>query len=559
MLDGRWRSTVERGLEPVGRSLHRAGVTADALTIFGLVVAVATGLVIADGHLVLGVIGLILCGLPDILDGSVARQSGRAGPRGAFFDSVCDRVADAALLLGIAWYLADEDPRLPVLVMAVLALSMLITYERARAESLGFQARGGLMERAERLVLIGIGLAFDILVPILWIMLVLTAITAVQRFVKVWRQATPAKPRRTRHPRRRRRRPRHQDARRVVGRPPSGAAVAIGQLRVGAAPLISAAPHDRNRALASILPRRTAYFAYRAGAEVARLVPEPLGGPFTRAVSAMAPAVFAQRRRQVERNLRRIHGPGYGGRELQRAVAATFDSYGRYFYELFLLPTRSRAWIEQHFVCHGEEHIRAATDAGTGAVLALPHLGNWDQAGAWLAGRGYRVTVVAETLEPPELFDWFVSTRAQLGMRVIPLSPTAGTEVLKALRANEVVCLLCDRDLTGEGISVDFFGERTTMPAGPAMAAVRGGRTHHPRGLLLPPRRGGGGLHRGAPRHRSTRPPPRRHGADHPGPRPPVRGDDPARAHALAPAAAQLAERPARGPARSRSRAMIGG
>jgi CDP-diacylglycerol--glycerol-3-phosphate 3-phosphatidyltransferase len=201
MLDGRWRSTVERGLEPVGRGLHRAGVTADALTIFGLVVAVATGLVIADGHLVLGVVGLILCGLPDILDGSVARQSGRAGPRGAFFDSVCDRVADAALLLGVAWYLADQDPRLPVLVMAVLALSMLITYERARAESLGFQARGGLMERAERLVLIGVGLAFDVLVPVLWIMLVLTAITAVQRFVKVWRQATPARPRRSRHPR----------------------------------------------------------------------------------------------------------------------------------------------------------------------------------------------------------------------------------------------------------------------------------------------------------------------------------------------------------------------
>jgi CDP-diacylglycerol--glycerol-3-phosphate 3-phosphatidyltransferase len=202
MLDGRWRSSVERGLEPVGKRLHRIGVTADALTIFGLVVAVVTGLLIADGHLLLGLLGLILCGLPDILDGSVARQSGRAGPRGAFFDSVCDRVADAALLLGIAWYLSNQDPQLPVLVMAVLALSMLITYERARAESLGFQARGGLMERAERLVLIGVGLAFDVLVPVLWIMLVLTAITAVQRFVKVWRQATPERARRARHPRR---------------------------------------------------------------------------------------------------------------------------------------------------------------------------------------------------------------------------------------------------------------------------------------------------------------------------------------------------------------------
>ena len=112
---------------------------------------------------------------------------------------MCDRVADAAIFCGLAWYLADQDPKLPVLVMAVLAFSMLITYERARAESLGFQARGGLMERAERLVLLGIGLAFDVLVPMLWIMLVLTAITAVQRFVKVWRQATPARPRRTRH------------------------------------------------------------------------------------------------------------------------------------------------------------------------------------------------------------------------------------------------------------------------------------------------------------------------------------------------------------------------
>jgi CDP-diacylglycerol--glycerol-3-phosphate 3-phosphatidyltransferase len=199
MLDGRWRAKVERGLEPVGEGLHRVGISADGLTIIGLVVAVATAFAIASGHLVLGVIGVVLTGVPDILDGSVARSSGRAGPRGAFFDSVCDRVADAAIFAGVAWYLIDEDPRLPVLVLAVLALSMLITYERARAESLGFVARGGLMERAERLVLLGVGLAFDILPPVLWIMLVLTAFTAVQRFVKVWRQATPEPSRRPRH------------------------------------------------------------------------------------------------------------------------------------------------------------------------------------------------------------------------------------------------------------------------------------------------------------------------------------------------------------------------
>jgi KDO2-lipid IV(A) lauroyltransferase len=83
--------------------------------------------------------------------------------------------------------------------------------------------------------------------------------------------------------------------------------------------------------------------------------------------------------------------------------------------------------------------------------------------------------VVAEPVEPPELFDWFVDTRRRVGMRVIALSPTAGAEALAALRANEAVCLLCDRDLTGDGIGVDFFGERTTLPAGPATLALRSG------------------------------------------------------------------------------------
>ena len=192
MLDGRWRAKVEEGLEPVGRGLHSIGVTADALTVFGLFSALATAALIANGNLLLAVFGLILTGLPDILDGSVARQSGTAGNRGAFFDSVCDRVADGFIFVGVAWYLTAQGSDLAVLAMAVLALSMLISYERARAESLGYSARGGLMERLERTVLLGIGLAFDILVPVLWVMLVLTAITAVHRFVMVWRQATPS-------------------------------------------------------------------------------------------------------------------------------------------------------------------------------------------------------------------------------------------------------------------------------------------------------------------------------------------------------------------------------
>jgi KDO2-lipid IV(A) lauroyltransferase len=178
---------------------------------------------------------------------------------------------------------------------------------------------------------------------------------------------------------------------------------------------------------------------------------------------------------QIERNLRRVHGPAFGGPELRRSVAATFDSYGRYFYELFRLPGVSTQWIDAHTDVTGAEHIAAAIAAGAGVVLALPHLGNWDFGGAWLAGQGYPVTVVAEPVEPPELFDWFVETRRRLGMRVIALSSAAGAEALAALRSNECVCLVCDRDLTGDGVEVEFLGERTTLPAGPATLALRSG------------------------------------------------------------------------------------
>jgi len=122
----------------------------------------------------------------------ITREEAKTVPRGAFFDSVADRVSDTMLLGGVAWYLADtHGGLLPLLPMAVLGASLIISYERAKAEALGFNAKGGVMERAERVILLGLGLLFPVLlIPVLWIMLVLTIVTAVQRFVKVWRQAS---------------------------------------------------------------------------------------------------------------------------------------------------------------------------------------------------------------------------------------------------------------------------------------------------------------------------------------------------------------------------------
>lgn len=197
MFDGRFRTNIEKGLAPVGRNLRRTGIKADHLTLLGIVMAAAAAVAIGSGALRGGLVLLLLTGLPDALDGAVAKASGTASPRGAYFDSVADRLTDGLLLGGVAWYLADTDPGLVVLLpFAVYVASALVSYQRAKADALGFDARGGLMERAERLVLLGLGLLFsELLVPVLWLMLVLTAFTAGQRFVKVWRQGSAQRPR----------------------------------------------------------------------------------------------------------------------------------------------------------------------------------------------------------------------------------------------------------------------------------------------------------------------------------------------------------------------------
>jgi CDP-diacylglycerol---glycerol-3-phosphate 3-phosphatidyltransferase len=197
MFDGRFRTNIEQAIKPVGANLRKTGVTPDHLTVLGIVMATAAAVTIGAGYLRAGLLLVLLAGIPDLLDGAVAKASGMASTRGAFFDSVSDRLSDALLFGGVAWYLQTENGgRIALLPYAVFAAAALVSYERAKAESLGFDARGGLMERAERFILLGFGLLFsELLIPVLWVMLVATSGTAVYRFVKVWRQADrPVKP-----------------------------------------------------------------------------------------------------------------------------------------------------------------------------------------------------------------------------------------------------------------------------------------------------------------------------------------------------------------------------
>ena len=152
-----------------------------------------------------------------------------------------------------------------------------------------------------------------------------------------------------------------------------------------------------------------------------------------------------------------------------------FDSYTRYWLESFRLPHLSGRAVERGMRVQGYEHVVEALDAGNGVILALPHLGGWEWAGRWLVERGHGITVVVEEIDPPELFEWFVDLRQKLGMKVVALGPSAGREVLAALKRNDVVCLLSDRDIQRTGVEVEFFGETTTLPAGPATLSLRTG------------------------------------------------------------------------------------
>lgn len=235
---------------------------------------------------------------------------------------------------------------------------------------------------------------------------------------------------------------------------------------------------------------RGPYLAYRVGADIARALPPALGVPTARVASRAMTAVWTTKRRQVAQNLRRASGGSLHGSALRRATASVFANYARYWYELFRLRSEVAAGksLEDDFESEGYEHIADGARAGRGVILALPHLGNWDAAGAWLAGRGHRPTVVAEPVEPPELFDWFVREREALGMEVVPLGPDAIRVVLRALADGRVVCLVCDRDLSGDGVGIELFGASTTLPGGPALLAIRTGAPLLPVGVYFRPR-----------------------------------------------------------------------
>ncbi|MGH2681731.1 MAG: phosphatidylinositol mannoside acyltransferase [Actinomycetota bacterium] len=234
------------------------------------------------------------------------------------------------------------------------------------------------------------------------------------------------------------------------------------------------APADPRR---ESLRERLAYLGFATMERLAMSLPERAGGALFELAGLLAWRLLARPRRTVERNLSQVLGEPLGSTVLEAAGNEVFRSYARYWFESFHIRVLPDEAVLNRFRMEGREHIDRAVEEGRGAVLALPHLGNWDVAGHWLHLNGYRMVAVAEQLRPRALYDLFYRHRVALGMQIVPLAGrrALGEELARRLANNELLTLVADRALSGRGVDVEMFGATRPLPPGPAALSLSTG------------------------------------------------------------------------------------
>ncbi len=458
------RAAYAKVSKPVAKAALRAGLTPDVVTILGTAGSVVAALTLFPiGQLWWGAFAVFVFVLADMLDGAMARERGFATRFGGVLDATCDRIADGAIFCGLLWWAAFGLHRTPLVVaiMICLVTSQVISYVKARAEANGLTGDGGMIERPERLIiaLLGAGLSGVSFLHVpwlldvsMWLLAVASLITLGQRVHSVRVSPGAMEPLRNRR---------------------AAACRLRGNERAVSTP---SAGLPRMRGIRVPLGGQLTDLGYAAGWRLVRAMPE-----FAARNTFDAGALYASRGggpEQLRKNLARIVGvppdevPG-------NLIRASLASYARYWREAFRLPSMDHRLLAQRLndAVQGSENIAAALDAGRGAVMALPHSGNWDMSGVWLTNTYGEFATVAERLKPESLYKRFVDYRVSLGFEVLPLTGGAPPfEILsERLRGNGLVCLMSDRDLTRSGVQVDFFGEATRLPAGPANLALATG------------------------------------------------------------------------------------
>ncbi|MGI8775281.1 MAG: CDP-alcohol phosphatidyltransferase family protein [Actinomycetota bacterium] len=195
MLNQKIRKHWDRAMRPLGRGVAASGISPDAITLFGVLVQAGAAYLILEGRLLAAGLLTIVAALADVFDGAVAKARGRTGKFGALFDSTTDRLTDALLFIPLAWLygVAPDTPErasdwIAAVALVALVASFLVSYVKARAESLGFDCDVGIAERAERVIAMIVALVFDIVGVVLVILAVLSIATFLQRLVHVRRQ-----------------------------------------------------------------------------------------------------------------------------------------------------------------------------------------------------------------------------------------------------------------------------------------------------------------------------------------------------------------------------------
>lgn len=225
------------------------------------------------------------------------------------------------------------------------------------------------------------------------------------------------------------------------------------------------------------LHRPSAIDLYRGASFLAEHLPTQVTHTAVKVGGYAAASLAGDRRLIVERNLERAGVELSSEADRRAAIGRYLASYGRYYVDSFRLPSLSPKEVDDGFRHVGFEHITKALEGDIGPLLILPHLGGWEWAGFWLSTQHQLdVSVVVEALDPPEVFDWFKSFREAMGHRVITSDGRTGPEVVRSLNEKRVTCLMADRVIGDvSGVPVEFFGERTLLPAGPATLALRTG------------------------------------------------------------------------------------
>ena len=217
------------------------------------------------------------------------------------------------------------------------------------------------------------------------------------------------------------------------------------------------------------------YLAYRVGAGLLSILPEPAIRRLGRSAGRLSWYWARDRKSMAIRHMGRVIGTE-DTQAVRKAARKMFGEYGRYWAETLWFRPRRFEQVRGRITLSGLQHVRAAQVENRPIIVALPHVGNWEMAGTLAEDAGVRITAVAEALANRRIAEWFTELRARLSIRVLLAEgPATMRALVSALREGRLVALVADRNIGGKGVEVDFFGERTSLPAGPAVLALRTG------------------------------------------------------------------------------------